>query len=70
MAKKWPEMVVQRSFIKEHSFPYRLYGVVHHYGSMGCQVFKGRLKLLKNGNNKKCTPKMILFNEKKIVGFR
>ena len=25
MAKKWPEMVVQRSFIKEHWFPYRLY---------------------------------------------
>ena len=25
MAKKGPEMVVQRSFIKEHSFPYRLY---------------------------------------------
>ena len=25
MAKKWPEMVVQRSFIKGHSFPYRLY---------------------------------------------
>ena len=27
MAKKWPEMVVQRSFIKEHSFPYRLYNL-------------------------------------------
>ena len=25
MAKNWPGMVVQRSFIKEHSFPYRLY---------------------------------------------
>ena len=25
MAKKWPEKVVQRSFIKGHSFPYRLY---------------------------------------------
>ena len=25
MAKKWPEMVVQRSYIKGHSFPYRLY---------------------------------------------
>ena len=25
MAKKWPGMVVDRSFIKEHSFPYRLY---------------------------------------------
>ena len=24
MAKKWPEKVVQRSFIKEHSFVYRL----------------------------------------------
>ena len=24
MAKKWPEKVVQRSFIKEHSFPFRL----------------------------------------------
>ena len=23
--KKWPEMVVQRSYIKGHSFPYRLY---------------------------------------------
>ena len=25
MAKKWPGMVVNRSFIKEHSFVYRLY---------------------------------------------
>ena len=25
MEKKWPEKVVQRSFIKEHSFPYSLY---------------------------------------------
>ena len=25
MPKKWPEMVVQRSYIKGHSFPYRLY---------------------------------------------
>ena len=25
MAKKWPEKVVQRSFIKEHSFPNGLY---------------------------------------------
>ena len=25
MAKKWPEKVVQRSFIKEHSFPNSLY---------------------------------------------
>ena len=25
MAKKWPEIVVQRSFIKEHLFPFRLY---------------------------------------------
>jgi hypothetical protein len=25
MAKKWPGMVVQRSFIKEDSFVYRLY---------------------------------------------
>ena len=25
MAKKWPEKVRQRSFIKEHSFVYRLY---------------------------------------------
>ena len=25
MAKKWPEMVVKRSYIKGHSFPYRLY---------------------------------------------
>ena len=25
MAKKWPEKVVQRSFIKEHSFANRLY---------------------------------------------
>ena len=24
-AKKWPEKVIQRSFIKGHSFPYRLY---------------------------------------------
>ena len=24
-AKKWPGMVVQRTFIKEHSFVYRLY---------------------------------------------
>ena len=27
MAKKWPEMVVKRSYIKGHSFPYRLYVV-------------------------------------------
>jgi hypothetical protein len=25
MAKKWPEKVIQRSFIKEHSFVNRLY---------------------------------------------
>jgi hypothetical protein len=25
MAKKWPGMVVQRTFIKGHSFIYRLY---------------------------------------------
>ena len=25
MAKKWPEMVIQRSYIKGHSFPYSLY---------------------------------------------
>ena len=25
MAKKWPENVIQRSFIKEHSFVNRLY---------------------------------------------
>jgi hypothetical protein len=25
MAKKWPGMVVQRTFIKGHSFVYRLY---------------------------------------------
>ena len=25
MAKKWPEKVVQRSFLKEHSFPNGLY---------------------------------------------
>ena len=25
MAKKWPEKVAQRSFIKEHSFPNGLY---------------------------------------------
>ena len=25
IAKKWPEKVGQRSFIKEHSFLYRLY---------------------------------------------
>ena len=25
MAKKWPEKVIQRSFIKEHSFANRLY---------------------------------------------
>ena len=24
MAKKWPENVIHRSFVKEHSFPYRL----------------------------------------------
>ena len=28
MAKYWPEKVVQRSFIKEHSFPIGLYLVV------------------------------------------
>ena len=27
MAKKWPEKVVQRSFIKGHSFPIGLYVV-------------------------------------------
>ena len=27
MAKKWPEKVIQRSFIKEHSFVNRLYVV-------------------------------------------
>ena len=29
MAKKWPGMVVQRSFIKEHSFVNRLYVLKH-----------------------------------------
>ena len=28
MAKKWPEKVVQRSFIKGHSFPIGLYFVI------------------------------------------
>ena len=28
MAKKWPEKVLQRSFIKEHSFPNGLYVTV------------------------------------------
>ena len=32
MAKKWPEKVVQRSFIKEHSFPNSLYvGISVYY---------------------------------------
>ena len=33
MAKKWPEKVVQRSFIKEHSFPNGLYFVSVHSGA-------------------------------------
>ena len=31
MAKKWPEKVIQRSFIKEHSFPNGLYVLFHKY---------------------------------------
>ena len=31
MGKKWPEMVVQRSSIKGHSFPYRLYHKDRHW---------------------------------------
>jgi hypothetical protein len=33
MAKKWPGMVVQRTFIKEHSFVYRLYYKIISYSS-------------------------------------
>ena len=29
IAKKWPEKVVKKSFIKEHSFVYRLYILFH-----------------------------------------
>ena len=32
MAKKWPEKVVQRSFIKEHSFVYGLYNSIYGAG--------------------------------------
>ena len=39
MAKKWPEKVIQRSFIKEHSFVNRLY--MH---SMGFFIFAAVLK--------------------------
>ena len=31
MAKKWPQKVIQRSFIKKHSFPNGLY---NNYGLM------------------------------------
>jgi hypothetical protein len=31
MAKKWPGMVVQRSFIKEDSFVYRLYVLFYSF---------------------------------------
>ena len=31
MAKKWPEKVVQRSFIKGHSFPIGLYLIGRNY---------------------------------------
>ena len=33
MAKKWPEKVVQRSFIKGHSFPIGLYIHIPHQNS-------------------------------------
>ena len=34
MAKKWPEKVVQRSFIKELSFPNSLYVTLIEFGNL------------------------------------
>ena len=42
LAKKWPEKVIQMSFIKEHLFVNRLYTV----GSRYHQVETGNLDLL------------------------
>ena len=46
MAKKGPEMVVQRSYIKEHSFPYRLY-LCHlsNLAAMGQGYYNTELKI-------------------------
>ena len=35
MAKKWPGMVVQRTFIKEDSFVYRLYMYFSKFEKLG-----------------------------------
>ena len=48
MAKKWPEMVVTRSFIKGHSFPITLYvrhsaivaELVVGFGEQDINIFK------------------------------
>ena len=42
MVKKWPEKVRQRSFIKEHSFVYRLYVDKKSRKSTVGHVTKGR----------------------------
>ena len=38
MAKKWPEKFVQRSFIKEHSFPYSLYEALRSKFSLNLSI--------------------------------
>ena len=44
MAKKWPEKVVKRSFIKEHSFPNSLYVVL-----IGISIFNPHFVSLVSG---------------------
>ena len=47
MAKKWPEKIVQRSFIKEHSFPNSLY-VIDQGFRIDCIVVKSKEKISQN----------------------
>ena len=50
MAKKWPEKVIQRSFIKEHSFVNRLYFVTYRLES-GIDIGSGKFE---KKNKTKC----------------
>ena len=63
MAKKWPEKVVQRSFIKEHSFPNGLYMHDNHNSNYVIQLKKYFVKIklhkIKNALPKKGPPSCV-----------
>ena len=55
MAKKWPEKVIQKSFIKGHSFPYRLYYIY-------IEIREPRSRFLYLKKSKKLIPRKVLAN--------